>query len=129
MKFNMLRPFITVEGIAEKLLEYYKSIFSDYKLISLTKHKEPHHNLVMLAIFSIKNQEFMISDSFISHEWKINPGISFFIDTIDKNELSKLSDKLSKGGKIHMPIDNYGFSTLFTWVEDKFGVNWQLNLK
>ena len=24
--------------------------------------------------------------------------------------------------------DNYGFSTLFTWIADRFGVSWQLNL-
>ena len=27
-----------------------------------------------------------------------------------------------------MEIGNYGFSTLFTWLADKFGVSWQLNL-
>ena len=28
-----------------------------------------------------------------------------------------------------MPVDNYGFSTLFTWIADPFGVSWQLNLR
>ena len=27
-----------------------------------------------------------------------------------------------------MPVDTYGFSTLFTWIADRFGVSWQLNL-
>ncbi len=27
-----------------------------------------------------------------------------------------------------MPVDTYGFSTLFTWISDRFGVSWQLNL-
>ncbi|MEL6662392.1 MAG: VOC family protein, partial [Pseudomonadota bacterium] len=27
-----------------------------------------------------------------------------------------------------MPMDNYGFSQRFAWVNDKFGVSWQLNL-
>jgi predicted 3-demethylubiquinone-9 3-methyltransferase (glyoxalase superfamily) len=27
-----------------------------------------------------------------------------------------------------MPIDNYGFGRLFTWIADRFGVSWQLNL-
>ena len=71
----------------------------------------------------------MISDSFISHEWKINPGISFFADLQSKETLENLAASLSDGGKVHMPVGNYGFSSLFGWVEDKFGVNWQLNVQ
>ncbi len=48
----------------------------------------------MLAIFSIKGQEIMISDSFVSHEWNITPGISFFIDVENIEDL----DTLSKSG-------------------------------
>lgn len=35
---------------------------------------------------------------------------------------------LSEGGAVMMPPNNYGFSTKFTWVSDRFGVSWQLNL-
>jgi len=29
-------------------------------------------------------------------------------------------------GKALMPLDNYGFSKQFAWIEDRFGVSWQL---
>ena len=82
----------------------------------------------MLATFSIKGQAVMISDSFVEHEWSITPGISFFIDAESEDELNDLAKALCAGGQVHMPAGNYGFSTLFAWVQDRFGVNWQLNL-
>jgi len=124
-----MRPFITIEKRAQEALDFYSSIFPSFSLISLNHHAEPHQELVMLAIFSIKGQEIMISDSFVSHDWRITPGISFFIDLVDEDELDALSKSLEQQGKIHMPADDYGFSRRFTWVEDKFGVNWQLNVE
>ena len=35
---------------------------------------------------------------------------------------------LAEGGRVFMPIDNYGFSRRFGWCADRFGVSWQLNL-
>ena len=124
-----MRPFITIEKRAQEALDFYSSIFPSFSLISLNHHAEPHQELVMLAIFSIKGQEIMISDSFVSHDWRITPGISFFIDLVDEENLDALSKSLEEQGKIHMPADDYGFSRRFTWVEDKFGVNWQLNVE
>ena len=85
-----MRPFITVEKRAQEALDFYSSVFPSFSLISLNHHAEPHHELVMLGIFSIKGQEIMISDSFVSHEWGISPGISFFLDLDDSDELDTL---------------------------------------
>ena len=35
---------------------------------------------------------------------------------------------LSNGGHTLMPLANYGFSRRFGWLNDRFGVSWQLNL-
>ena len=51
-----------------------------------------------------------------------------FIDLEGEAELNRLAVALAEGGMVQMPAGNYGFSTLFTWVQDRFGVNWQLNV-
>jgi uncharacterized glyoxalase superfamily protein PhnB len=45
-----------------------------------------------------------------------------------RGEQERLFAKLSDGGEMLMPLDDYGFSKRFAWVADRFGVCWQLNL-
>ena len=124
----MMKPFITLEGKAKQALDLYESVFPSFNLISIQNHAEPHEELIMVATFSVEGQEVMISDSPISHEWEITPGISFFVELSSEKDLENYANSLSKNGKVMMPAGNYGFSKMFTWVEDEFGVNWQFNI-
>ena len=83
-----MRPFITIEKRAKEALEFDSSVFPSYSLISLNHHAEPHQNLIMYAVCSIRGQKIMIGDRFVSHEWNITPGISFFIDLEHKEDLA-----------------------------------------
>jgi len=127
-RIEMMRPFITMQGQAKDALDFYQAVFTSFEMISLQHHSEPHEKLIMLAVFSVDEQEIMISDSFITHDWEINPGISFFINLDQEEQLHELAEKLGANGNFHMPPGDYGFSKLFAWVEDQFGVNWQLNI-
>ena len=42
------------------------------------------------------------------------------------DEVQKLWDKLSAGGKALMPLDKYPFSDKYGWIQDKYGLSWQL---
>jgi predicted 3-demethylubiquinone-9 3-methyltransferase (glyoxalase superfamily) len=43
-------------------------------------------------------------------------------------ELDRLYAALADGGEELMPVGSYGFTPRFGWVDDRFGVSWQLNL-
>lgn len=66
--------------------------------------------------------------------FKINPTISFMVnfdpskDVQAREHLDALWEKLADGGTSLMPIDTYPFSKRYGWIQDKFGVNWQLIL-
>lgn len=81
----------------------------------------------MQATFSLNGQEFMCSDSFVKHDFSFTPSISIYVNCGSEEELEQLFAKLSENGKIFMPLDAYAFSKKFGWVEDRFGVSWQLN--
>src|SRR5690606_12167837 len=110
---------------------FYKSIFEDSEIISIKRYganEMGKEGTVNEATFSIKGQEFMFFDSPVKHQFDFTPSISIFITCDSENEINELYEKLSVGGGALMPLGSYGFSKKFGWINDKFGVSWQLNL-
>jgi uncharacterized glyoxalase superfamily protein PhnB len=50
------------------------------------------------------------------------------VDFDSVEDLERAFEALSAGGKVMMPLGDYGFSKRFGWVSDRFGVSWQLNV-
>jgi predicted 3-demethylubiquinone-9 3-methyltransferase (glyoxalase superfamily) len=70
----------------------------------------------------------MCTDSKVKHAFTFTPATSLFVQCRSKERMRLLVERLSEGGKVFMPLDDYGFSKLFAWVADKFGVSWQLSM-
>ena len=124
-------PFLMFQGEGHQALAHYRETFPDFELLALGEH--PASGAQAGQIYSchvrIGGLEIRLFDSAPVHAFSFTPSVSFFVEVDDEAQLRAIADKLSDGGMIMMPIDNYGFSTLFTWVSDRFGVSWQLNLK
>ncbi len=66
--------------------------------------------------------------------FKINPCISFMLnfdpskDADAREHLDQLWGKLSDGGNVLMELQEYPFSKHYGWIQDKYGVSWQLIL-
>jgi predicted 3-demethylubiquinone-9 3-methyltransferase (glyoxalase superfamily) len=122
-------PFLMFQGQAKDALALYRKAFPDYEELLLQEHPEgAQAGQVRLARIRISGLEMMLYDSPPVHDFTFTPSTSTFIECDDEAQLRSLAGTLSEGGKVMMPIDNYGFSTLFTWIGDRFGVSWQLNL-
>lgn len=129
---KQISSFLTFqEGNAEEAMTFYINLFDNAKIIEIQRYQkgEPgKEGTLKFAKFLLNGSQFMCSDSFIKHEWDFTPAVSMFVEIKTEERINKLFEKLSEGGKIMMPLDNYGFSKKFGFVEDKFGVSWQLNL-
>lgn len=64
----------------------------------------------------------------MKHQFTFTPSISLFVECENESELDEAFNKLSAGGMVLMPLNNYGFSKKFGWLNDRFRVSWQLNL-
>lgn len=81
-----------------------------------------------IAEITFGEQDIVAIDSPVKHAFTFTPAMSLFVDFDSSEALDAAFEKLSAGGQVYMPIDNYGFSRRFGWCSDRFGVSWQLNL-
>ncbi len=124
-------PFLMYTGDAERAIELYTSLFDDAQLLTLTRFGPDGTGVagtVEQATFSIAGQVFRCFDSPPVHAFTFTPSFSIFVDVASAEELDRLFAGLSDGGGVLMPLGDYGFSRRFGWVNDRFGVSWQLNL-
>jgi len=128
---NNITTFLMFDGKAEEAMNFYISLFTDSAIKSISRYGENEvgpAGTVRHAVFALNGQEFMCIDSFVKHGFTFTPAMSLFVRLDAESELDKLYAALSEGGQILMPLDAYPFSKKYGWVNDKYGVSWQLTL-
>jgi predicted 3-demethylubiquinone-9 3-methyltransferase (glyoxalase superfamily) len=110
----------------------YVSLFKGSKVIHIERYgpgEMGKEGLVKLASFQLSGHDMKCIDSPAKHAFTFTPSMSLFVECESEAELDAALKQLSHGGSVLMPPDNYGFSKKFAWLNDRFGVSWQLNLK
>lgn len=129
---KQVSPFLMFQdGRAEEALNFYTNLIEDSQIneiIRSGKDGQGEEDLIMRAVFMLKDQEFICMDSSIKHEFDFTPSFSIFLECDSEDEIEELFQKLSAGGNVLMPLDQYEFSRKFGWLNDRYGVSWQLNL-
>jgi len=128
---NNITIFLMFDGKAEEAMNFYTYLFTDSAIKSISRYGENEDGpagTVRQAVFALNGQEFMCIDSFIKHGFTFTPAMSLFVRLGAESELDKLYAALSEGGQILMPLDAYPFSKKYGWINDKYGVSWQLTL-
>jgi predicted 3-demethylubiquinone-9 3-methyltransferase (glyoxalase superfamily) len=124
--------FLMFDGAAAEAMDLYASLFSDCSIEQVERYgrgEEGAEGSVKRSRVRLGRHELMFFDSPVKHAFGFTPAISIFVECESKEELGRAFEGLSAGGKVLMPLDSYGFSSLFGWVNDRFGVSWQLNLQ
>jgi predicted 3-demethylubiquinone-9 3-methyltransferase (glyoxalase superfamily) len=128
-----ITPFLWFDNQAEEAVNFYCSVFKNSKKGSILRYDEAGAKAsgrpkgsVMTAAFQLQGQEFVALNG--GPIFKINPSISFFANSKIESEVVEWYDKLSAGGTVLMPLDKYPFSDKYAWVQDKYGVSWQVIL-
>lgn len=108
-------PAIWFDNNAQEVFGFYTEVFPD----SVIHFSNPFVTEASLSgvIFTGING---------GPQFSPNAAISYMVTSESKDEIRLIWQKLSEGGKVLMPLDNYPWSEYYGWTEDKFGVSWQL---
>jgi predicted 3-demethylubiquinone-9 3-methyltransferase (glyoxalase superfamily) len=139
MNKQKIVPCLWFNDNAEEAVSFYLSIFSNTKLGKVIKYDDASAKASGRQVGSVLTMEFELEGyKFLALNggpmFEINPSISFFLNfdpSKDENAAEQLDStwkKLSEGGTVLMPLDKYPFGEKYGWVQDKFGVSWQLIL-
>jgi predicted 3-demethylubiquinone-9 3-methyltransferase (glyoxalase superfamily) len=128
-----ISPFLWFDSNAEEAVNFYLSAFKKSGINNITRYGEQgakasgrEKGSVMTIDFLIEGQEFTALNG--GPVFQITPTISFFVHYNNASEIDNLWEKLAQGGTVLMELNKYPFSDKYGWIQDRFGVSWQLFL-
>ena len=131
-------PNLWFDHAAQAAVDFYVDTFPDVRRVDSTRY--PAEGLpdfqrefaghLLTIDFTIRGQRFAAINA--GPEFGPTPAISFFVnfdpgrEPNPRGQLDELWERLSDGGTTLMPLQEYPFSPRYGWVQDRFGVSWQL---
>ena len=110
-------PCLWFNGKAKEAADFYCSVFPG----SVITAENP-----MVVMFESAGQKFMLLNG--GPHFTLNPSVSFYVACETVEEVDKAWKKLLDGGSVLMPLNKYDWSEKYGWIQDKFGVSWQLSV-
>ena len=130
MSKQKIVPHLWFDKEAKEAADTYCSIFPNSRITNLmTLHNTPSGDTdsVSFELLGYKFQAISAGPLF-----RFNPSVSFMVnfdpsqDAEARNRIDEVWSKLMEGGRALMPLGEYGFSERYGWVQDKYGLSWQL---
>ncbi|OEH86873.1 hypothetical protein BHU72_01000 [Desulfuribacillus stibiiarsenatis] len=119
-------PHLWFDKEAAEAATWYVSLFEDSSIIGITTLPDTPSGDTEIVDFKLAN--FRFSAISAGPYFTLNPSVSLMIACGTSEEVDRLHENLSAGGKELMPLDEYPFSKRYAWIEDKYGLNWQIML-
>ena len=122
-------PCLWFDDQAVEAAEFYTSLFQGSSIDKVMYYMDDEHKpkgSVLTVDFTLAGERFMALNG--GPEFIFSPATSLFVDCETIEELEKIWQALSVEGTALMPLQSYPFSEYYGWIQDKYGLSWQLNL-
>ena len=129
---NKIAPHLWFDKEAKEATEFYCSLFPNSKITNITTITDTPSGDCDIVSFELAGHPYMAISA--GPLFRFNPSVSFMVnfdpskDPDAEKHLNTVWEKLSEGGTSLMPLGEYSFSKRYGWLNDKYGLSWQLIL-
>lgn len=118
-------PHLWFDKEAKEATLFYTTLFKDSKIDYLTTITGTPSGDCDMVTFTLAGKQFMAISA--GPYFKFNPAISLFVVFDNEAEIKETWDKLVDGGKVLMEYAKYPWANTYGWLQDKYGLSWQLS--
>ena len=122
---HKITPHLWFDIEAREAAAFYASLFENSKVKNVTIITGTPSGDCDVVTFDLAGQGFMAISA--GPYFKLNPSISFFTVFDNEKEIEAVWERLLDGGKVLMPYDTYPWAHKYGWLQDKYGLSWQLS--
>ncbi|WP_088186148.1 VOC family protein [Desulfosporosinus sp. FKA] len=119
-------PHLWYDTEAKEAALFYTSLFDQSKLLDVTVIENTPSGDAESVSFELAGQQFKAISA--GPFFKFNPSVSLMVACYSIEEVNTKWRALSEGGTELMPLGEYPFSKRYSWVQDRYGLSWQLML-
>lgn len=120
-----ITPHLWFDKEAKEAATLYVSLFKDSAIKNINTIKGTPSGDCDIVSFKMASEDFMAISA--GPYFKLNPSISLFVVFDSEVEIEEAWNKLIDGGKALMPYNIYPWAHKYGWLQDKYGLSWQLS--
>jgi predicted 3-demethylubiquinone-9 3-methyltransferase (glyoxalase superfamily) len=127
---STITPHLWFDTQALEAATFYAGLFPESEITSSNVIEGTPSGDTEMVSFRLWGQDFMAISA--GPHFTINPSISFIVNVDPSRvpdaraEVDRLWAALVEGGHALMDLGEYPFSPRYGWVQDRYGVSWQL---
>jgi predicted 3-demethylubiquinone-9 3-methyltransferase (glyoxalase superfamily) len=117
-------PFLWFEKDLKAITEFYSAVFPGTVVKSGGQLDDTPSGVAQMATIEIYDVSFNLMTA--GPYLPFNPTVSFIVSCESTEEVDDLWSKLTASGKVLMEMASYPFADKYGWVQDQYGVSWQI---
>jgi predicted 3-demethylubiquinone-9 3-methyltransferase (glyoxalase superfamily) len=128
-----ITPNLWFDHQAEEAVQFYSEVFEDAAIRHVSRYGKEGFDVhgmpegtVLTVDFQLAGQNFVALNG--GPHFRFNPSESFYVTCETKDETDEVWNRLAEGGNVLMPIGKYDWSERYGWLQDRYGVSWQISL-